>query len=65
MVTDICGKSPNPLILYAGRTAEVGGLLAELSHSNCTDPVVLDGDDLTQLGTKFRDLEGVKRFADG
>ncbi|MDX8050383.1 ABC transporter substrate-binding protein [Lentzea sp. BCCO 10_0798] len=66
VVTDICGKSPNPLILYTGRTAEVGGLLTELSHSNCTDPVVFGGDDLTQLETtNFTDLEDIKRFADG
>ncbi|MET8761695.1 hypothetical protein [Lentzea sp. NPDC004782] len=65
-VTDICQKSPNPLILYTGRTAEVGGLLTELSRSNCTDPVVFGGDDLTQLETtSFTDLEDVKRFADG
>ncbi|MGW6447935.1 hypothetical protein [Lentzea sp. NPDC055074] len=66
VVTDICQKSPNPLILYTGRTAEVGGLLTELSHSNCTDPVVFGGDDLTQLETtNFTDLEDIKRFADG
>ncbi|MDX8146156.1 ABC transporter substrate-binding protein [Lentzea sp. BCCO 10_0061] len=66
VVTDICEKAPNPLILYTGRTAEVGGLLTELSHSNCTDPVVFGGDDLTQLETtNFTDLEDVKRFADG
>jgi ABC-type branched-subunit amino acid transport system substrate-binding protein len=65
-VRDICQKSPNPLILYTGRTAEVGGLLTELSRSNCTDPVVFGGDDLTQLETtNFTDLEDVKRFADG
>ncbi|WP_439664429.1 hypothetical protein ACSHWB_25125 [Lentzea sp. HUAS TT2] len=66
VVTDICRKSPNPLILYTGRTAEVGGLLTELSHSNCTDPVVFGGDDLTQLETtNFTDLEDIKRFAGG
>ncbi|WP_147290352.1 hypothetical protein [Lentzea flaviverrucosa] len=51
LVTDICRKSPNPLIRYTGRTAEAGGLLSELSHSNCTDPVVFGGDDLMQLET--------------
>ncbi len=66
LVADICRKSPNPLILYTGRTAEVGGLLTELSRSNCADPVVFGGDDLTQLETtSFTDLEDVKRFADG
>ncbi|GAA3686066.1 hypothetical protein GCM10022267_86120 [Lentzea roselyniae] len=66
VVTDICKKTTNPLILYTGRTAEVGGLLTELSHSNCTDPVVFGGDDLTQLETtNFTDLEDVKRIADG
>ncbi|MFS8101671.1 hypothetical protein LFM09_31545 [Lentzea alba] len=66
VVREICQQSPNPLILYTGRTAEVGGLLTELSHSNCTDPVVFGGDDLTQLETtNFTDLEDVKRFADG
>ncbi|NKE58727.1 ABC transporter substrate-binding protein [Lentzea sp. PSKA42] len=66
VVTEICQKSPNPLILYTGRTAEVGGLLTELSHSHCTDPVVFGGDDLTQLETtNFTDLEDIKRFADG
>ncbi|MFC3894149.1 hypothetical protein ACFOWZ_21950 [Lentzea rhizosphaerae] len=66
VVADICGKSPKPLILYTGRAAEVGGLLTELSHSNCTDPVVFGGDDLTQLETtNFTDLEDIKRFADG
>ncbi|MET9229687.1 hypothetical protein [Lentzea sp. NPDC003310] len=66
VVTDICAKAPNPLILYTGRTAEVGGLLTELSRSNCSDPVVFGGDDLTQLETtNFTDLEDVKRFAGG
>ncbi|MET9628087.1 hypothetical protein ABZX92_11550 [Lentzea sp. NPDC006480] len=66
VVKTICQKSPNPLILYTGRTAEVGGLLTELSRSNCTDPVVFGGDDLTQLETtNFTDLEDIKRFADG
>ncbi|MDT7788592.1 MAG: hypothetical protein QOF58_7011 [Pseudonocardiales bacterium] len=66
VVREICQKSPNPLILYTGRTAEVGGLLTELSRSNCTDPVVVGGDDLTQLETtNFTDLEDIKRFADG
>lgn len=38
----------------------------ELSHSNCTDPMVFGGDDLTQLETtNFTDLEGIKRLADG
>ncbi|MEU7480955.1 hypothetical protein AB0A63_33610 [Lentzea sp. NPDC042327] len=67
VVMDICGKSRNPLILYTGRTAEIGGLLTELSgNGNCQDPVVFGGDDLTQLETtNFADLEGVKQFADG
>jgi ABC-type branched-subunit amino acid transport system substrate-binding protein len=66
VVAKICRKAPNPLILYTGRTAEVGALLTELSRSNCTDPVVFGGDDLTQLETtSFADLEDVKRFADG
>ncbi|MEV6238933.1 hypothetical protein [Lentzea sp. NPDC051838] len=66
VVKEICKKAPNPLILYTGRTAEVGGLLTELSRSNCTDPVVFGGDDLTQLETtNFTDLEDIKRFADG
>jgi ABC-type branched-subunit amino acid transport system substrate-binding protein len=66
VVAEICQKSPNPLILYTGRTAEIGGLLTELSHSVCTDPVVFGGDDLTQLETtSFTDLEDIKRFADG
>ncbi|KOV79121.1 hypothetical protein [Nocardia sp. NRRL S-836] len=64
---DICGRSRNPLILYTGRTAEIGGLLTELiGNSNCPDPVVFGGDDLTQLETTaFADLEGIKQFADG
>ncbi len=67
VVTEICRDSRNPLILYTGRTAEIGGLLTELSgNSNCTDPVVFGGDDLTQLETtNFADLEGVKQYADG
>jgi len=67
VVGEICRDSRNPLILYTGRTAEIGGLLTELSgNSNCTDPVVFGGDDLTQLETtNFADLEGVKQNADG
>jgi ABC-type branched-subunit amino acid transport system substrate-binding protein len=67
VVREICTAARNPLILYTGRTAEIGGLLTELSgNSNCTDPVVFGGDDLTQLETtNFADLEGVKQYADG
>ncbi|ANZ34960.1 hypothetical protein BBK82_01605 [Lentzea guizhouensis] len=67
VASKICGKSRNPLILYTGRTAEIGGLLTELNgNSNCPDAVVFGGDDLTQLETtNFADLEGVKQYADG
>ena len=66
VVREICSKSRNPLILYTGRTAEIGGLLTELSGSRCADAVVFGGDDLTQLETtNFADLEGIKQYADG
>lgn len=66
VVTEICGKTPAPLILYTGRTAEIGGLMTELRHGNCIDPVVFGGDDLTQLETtNFTDLEDIKQYVDG
>src|SRR5690606_2700580 len=61
-----------PLVLYTGRTNELPTLLQGLQDTRCwddedpgNDPVVVGGDDLSQLETaRFQDLNGYEDFVD-
>jgi ABC-type branched-subunit amino acid transport system substrate-binding protein len=65
-VSALDGSAPSPLILYTGRASELAVLVTELTKTECGDsPVVLGGDDLSQLETvDYDDLDPIARLVD-